>query len=239
MQSRHLLFTALAFASAMRADVQSDMSMRYARQASGMLGPTRWKRVLRVHNSSFDGRYPPSFGAVVFEMGGILWFYTSTNGTQSLSLRRGHAWEDEQDLGPLLTHIDSGFSHWEFDPEGAGPDEKGSAPPNACFIQSIALLRHSLSMGIPAEHVRLLSYYVTYPTGMKGHTVLFLQTDRGATIVDPLMQRKPLLIRSANPGDPTCVANCIRRDITMARWVPVAPDDFTASQADGTPFSTN
>ena len=229
----------LAFTSAMQGDTQSDLSVHYARQASAMLGPTLWKRVLRIHNSSADGRYPPSLGAVVFEMGGILWFYTSTDGTQSLSLRRGHAWDDEQDFGPLLTHIDPGFSRWEYDPDGAGPDEKGPVPPNACFIQSIALLRQSLSMGVSAGRARLLSYYVTYPTGMKGHTVLFLQSDVGSTVIDPLMQRRPLAIRSANPADATSVANCIRRDVTLARWVPVDPEDFEVNRAETSRFANN
>jgi len=229
----------LALTSAMQGDTQGDLSVRYARQASAMLGPTLWKRVLHIHNSSADGRYPHSLGAVVFEMGGILWFYTSTDGTQSLSLRRGRAWEDEQDFGPLLTHIDPGFSRWEFDPEGAGPDERGPIPPNACFIQSIALLRHSLSMGVSAGRARLLSYYVSYPAGLMGHTVLFLETDRGPTIIDPLTDQRPLRIWSTNPGDPKSVACCIRRDVTSARWVPIAPNDFAADQAGGTRFANN
>jgi hypothetical protein len=239
MQNKHLLYAALALTTVLQGDSQGDGSIHYARQAAAMLGPTLWKRVLVIHNSSADGRYPRTLGAVVFEMGGILWFYTSTDGTQSLSLRRDRASEDEQDLGPLLTHIDSGFSHWEYDSEAAGRDERGAAPPNACFIQSIALLRHSLSMGVGAEHLKLLSYYVTYPTGMRGHTVLFLQSDRESTIIDPLMQRRPLPIRGANSGDPTSVANCIRHDVTLARWVPIAPNDFAEDRAEGGRFSNN
>jgi hypothetical protein len=229
----------LAFTPAMRADAQVDSSMLYARQASEMLGPTLWKRVIRVHNSATESRYPQSFGAVVFEMGGILWFYTATDGTQSLSVRLGHAKEDEQDFGPLLILIDSGFSRWEFTSESPGPDEKGPVPPNACFIQSIALLRHSLAVGLSAEHAKLLSYYVTLPTGVKGHTVLYLETKKGRIIIDPLMQQTALLIPSASTGDPRCVACCIRRDITSARWVPIDPNDFGANRADGAHFSNN
>jgi hypothetical protein len=233
MQCRHLLFMALALAPAMRADTQENSSMFHARRASAMLGPTLWKRVIHVHNSATGSRYPASFGAVVFEMGGILWFYTATDGTQSLSTRLGRAREDEQDFGPLLLLIDSGLSRWEFDPESAGLDEKGPVPPNACFIQSIALLRHSLSAGISAEHAKLLSYYVTLPTGLKGHTVLYLETKQGRTIIDPLMQRRPLLVPNGSPGDPRRVAGCIRPDITSARWVTIDPNDFAESQADG------
>jgi hypothetical protein len=213
--------------------------MLYARQASAMLGPTLWKRVICIHNSSDDGRYPRSLGAVVFEMGGILWFYTATDGTQSLSIRRGHVVEDERDFGPLLTHIDSGFSSWERDLEGNGPDLKGSVPPNACFIQSVVLLRHNLSAGIGVEHMRLLSYYVAFPSGLKGHTVLYVETGKGPTVIDPLKERKPLRVRSTNPEDAQCVAYCIRRDVALARWVPVGPNDFVSKQSEGGRFADN
>jgi hypothetical protein len=239
MQNKYLLLAALALTATLRGDMQENTSMLYARQAAAMLGPTLWKRVLRVHNTSTEGRYPRSFGAVVFEMGGILWFYTSTDGTQSLSLRRGHALEDERNLGPLLDHIDPGFSRWDLDSEVPAPDNKGSVPPNACFIQSVALLRHNLLAGVSAEHAKLLSYYVAYPTGLKGHTVLYIETDKGPTIIDPLMQRRPLRVRSANPGDPNCVAYCIRRDVALARWVPISPNDFPVGRDESAHFSNN
>jgi hypothetical protein len=170
--------------------------------------------------------YPKSFGAVVFEMGGILWFYTATDGTQSLSIRLGRAKEDEQDLGPLLSNLDPGFTHWETDSGCYSPGEKSSVPPNACFIQSVALLRNSLSQGNRVQHARLLSYYVSLPTGMKGHTVLYCETDKGPTVIDPLWQRWPMHLRAANTEDPNCVAYCIRHDVASARWVPISPNDF-------------
>jgi hypothetical protein len=239
MQRRHLLLTALALTATLRADVQENTSMLYARQAAAMLGPTLWKQVLRVHNTSKESRYPKSFGAVVFEMGGILWFYTATDGTQSLSIRLGRAKEDEQDLGPLLSNLDAGFTHWEADSGAHSPGEKSSIPPNACFIQSVALLRSSLSLGIRVERARLLSYYVSYPTGLRGHTVLFLETDKGPTVIDPLMQRRPLHVRGADTGDPKCVAYCIRHDVALARWVPISPGDFPVSRDEGAHFSNN
>jgi hypothetical protein len=239
MQYRHLLLAVLALTPAMRADTQSDSSMLSARQASAMLGPTLWKRVIRVHNSSIESQYPRSFGAVVFEMGGILWFYTATDGTQSLSLRPGHAKEDEQDLGPLLSHIDPGFSRWEYYSAFNSSDRTGPIPPNSCFIQSIALLRQYLSAGIGVEHTKLLSYYVTLPTGLRGHTVLYLETGDGPMIIDPLMQRKPLRVQTALLGDARRVACCIRHDVSAARWVPIGPNDFAAKQAEGAHFASN
>jgi hypothetical protein len=239
MQLRHLFLTALAFTATLRADVQEDTSRRYARQAAAMLGPTLWKQVLRVHNSSRESRYPRSFGAVVFEMGGILWFYTATDGTQSLSIRLGRAKEDEQDLRPLLSNIDPGFTHWESDLGGDSPGEKDAVPPNACFIQSVALLRNSLSLGIHIEHVRLLSYYVSFPTGLRGHTVLYLETDKGPTIIDPLKQRRPLHVQGADTKDPRCVAYRIRHDVAYARWVPISPSDFPVGRDESAQFSNN
>jgi hypothetical protein len=239
MQSRLLLFTALAVTSAIRGDMQEDRSMQYAREASAMLGPTLWKRVIHVHNTSAESRYPSSFGAVVFEMSGILWFYTATDGTQSLSLFRGRASQDERNLSPLLARIDSGFSRWEFVSEGADMKEGNSVPPNACFIQSVALLRHILAAGMDAEHARLLSYYVTIPTGLKGHTVLFLETSKGPTVIDPLMQRWPIRICSSNPGDAKCVAYSIRHDVTSARWVLITPGDFAVNRVGSARFANN
>jgi hypothetical protein len=228
MPFKHLFLAALAVAPAMRAQSVGDSSLAYAREASAMLGPTLWKRVILVHNGSAGSRYPASFGAVVFEMGGILWFYTATDGTQSLSLRRGRAKEDERNLGPLLAGIDPGFSLWEFDPPRTKPDETATIPPNACFIQSIALLRHSRPADIGAGRARLLSFYVTLPAGVFGHTVLYLETDEGPAIIDPLRPNRLLRIPGARPGDARSVALGIRRDISDARWVPASPGDFAA-----------
>jgi hypothetical protein len=239
MQNRLLLLAALALAATLHGDVQENTSILYARQAAAMLGPTLWKQVLRVHNSSRESRFPRSFGAAVFEMGGILWFYTATDGTESLSIRLGRAKEDEQNLGPLLSNLDPGFTQWETDSGGYNPGEKSSVPPNACFIQSVALLRSSLSLGIHVEHARLLSYYVSYPTGLRGHTVLYLETDKGPTVIDPLMQRWPLHVRGADTEDPKCVAYCIRHDVALARWVPISPNDFPVGRDESTQFSNN
>jgi hypothetical protein len=147
--------------------------------------------------------------------------------------------EDEQDFGPLLTRIDPGFSRWEYDSGDSGQEKRGSVPPNACFIQSIALLRHRLSEGMRAENAKLLSYYVSFPTGLRGHTVLYLETERGPAIIDPLAQRSPLFVRNANSEDPKSVAYCIRRDVALARWVPIAPNDFAASRTESMSSASN
>lgn len=198
-----------------------------------MLGPTLWKQVILIRNANTEGHYPRSLGAVVFEMGRMLWFYTSTDGTQSLSVLRGHAMQDEEDFGPLLLRIDPGFTHWEYDSAFVGPDEGGPIPPNACFLQSISLLRHRLSAGLGAEHARLLSYYVSLPTGTKGHTVLYIETGEGPTVIDPLQQRRPLRVRNVDAQDARSVACSIRRDVASARWVGIDSQDFSIEREFG------
>jgi hypothetical protein len=229
MQCKHLFLMTLIVATSMQAE-PGNRSLVYARQASAMLGPTLWKRVILVRNSDVRGRYPRTLGAVVFELGDMLWFYASTDGTQSLSTVRGHAERDAHDLGPLLTRIDPGFTHWEYDSAPNGPDKREPVPPNACFIQSIALLRRRVAAGTGPEHARLLSYYVSLPTGVMGHTVLYVKNNEGPAIIDPLSRRSPLRVRTANVGDAKSVASCIRPDISSARWVPMDPQDFAAEK---------
>jgi hypothetical protein len=234
-----MLLIGLALAPTMRAESQGTQPVLYARQAAAMLGPTLWKRVLVIQNASADNGYPRTLGAVVFEMGGILWFYTASDGTQSLSIRHGRAKEDEENLGPLLLRLDSGFSHWECDSANAGLDEKDPIPPNACFIQSIALLRHLLAEKTGSERAKLLSYYVTLRTGPRGHTVLYFESNEGPIIIDPLAPGKPFRVRAVFPGDAKSVATCLRHDISNARWVPIDPADFASGRAGGARYGSN
>jgi len=233
MRCKQLLLGALALMPVARAEAERDRSMLYAREASDLLGPTLWKRVIRIQNTSAESRYPRSFGALVFEMGGILWFYAATDGTQSLSLMRNHVKEDEGNLGPLLVGIDAGFSCQEIEPADWGMQEGIQTPPNACFIQSIALFRRELSQGNRVQRARLLSYYVALPTGIKGHTVLYLEARDGPTIIDPLAWRRPLRVRAKDLGDAKSVAYCLRRDVAYARWVSMGADDFALRHLDG------
>src|SRR5580693_7597502 len=92
----------LGLAASLRADVPQTETLRDAQRASAMLGPVIWKRVIVIQNSAPASPYPRTLGAVVFEMGGILWFYASVEGTQSLSQRFGRLDADKADFGPLL-----------------------------------------------------------------------------------------------------------------------------------------
>ena len=87
-----------------------------------------------------EGVRPRVLHALVFEFSGILWFYTDTDGTQSLSLRKGRLDEDKADLGPLLRDIEPGFTRWRALPEESKRADVTTAEelPNGCFIESVA-----------------------------------------------------------------------------------------------------
>ncbi|HEY4990003.1 MAG TPA: hypothetical protein VII09_09360, partial [Opitutaceae bacterium] len=85
--------------------------------ARAMLGSETWARLVLIRNANpgvgwSRGVYPRTVYAVVFEMSGILWFYTDTNGTQSLSLTLGTLDRDKAAPGRLFRAIDRGFTRW-------------------------------------------------------------------------------------------------------------------------------
>ena len=97
-----------------------------------MLSPgLTWSRVVRIENSApagflHRGAYPRVVYATVFEVSGILWFYTDTDGTQSLSLTTNTAARDEASPGALFLAIDRGFTRWSW---VAGPAPRGGGGP--------------------------------------------------------------------------------------------------------------
>src|SRR5688572_2544577 len=77
-------------------------TLAQARHAQALLGPRVWSQVIRVENKTAGATYPRDLHALVFELEGVLWFYTAIDGTQSLSVYRGRLAQDKADLGPLL-----------------------------------------------------------------------------------------------------------------------------------------
>jgi hypothetical protein len=220
------LLPLIGLAASLRAEAPPTDTLRYAHRASAMLGPAIWKRVIVVQNSAATSRYPRSMGAVVFEMGGILWFYASVDGTQSLSQRLGQLDADKAGLGTLLIGIDPGFTHWEVAPDDAVEGATGSVPPNACFLECIQLLRERLASGAVVIEPRLLSYYVSVRGGILGHTVLYFRTMEGPMVIDPRFPKRRIRIRTAHVEDAKRVADFLRNDISNARWVPTFADVF-------------
>jgi hypothetical protein len=161
---------------------------------------------------------------VVFEVSGILWFYTGTNGTQSLSLTRGTVARDEADPGALLRAIDPGFTAWSWmEPRGAQGAAVPRHPANACFIESLAVLLRRMETGEEAGSPRLLSFYVRTPTALYGHTVLVFSTAKGLEAVDPGVSQEPVAIPVEVGSDPMAVSAFLRGGrVSSARALPIA-----------------
>ncbi len=123
--------------------------LRDARAARAMLGNGIWARVVRIDNTGprpawRRSLYPRIVYALVFELSGILWFYTDRDGTQSLSLTLGTADRDKAAPGPLFRAIDPGFASWSWVGDAAaGP---AAEPPNACFVESVAALLQRMAV---------------------------------------------------------------------------------------------
>jgi len=189
-----------------------------------LIGPDAWSRIIRIENTNRRSAYPRVVLALVFEFGGILWFYTDADGTQSFSMRKNNLRAEEADFHPLLRDIERGFVDYTIVPEetaAANPTQTGPLP-NGCFEESVAELRRLTALNPLVESARLLSYYVRGVSGWLGHTVLSYETPDGKFVFDPLEPRS----RRVHPksDDPLSIAQGLRHDLNIAkaRWVPTA-----------------
>lgn len=188
MRAAILLFLALPLgASAGASDGLAD-----AEAVRRLLGPGAWAKVVRIDNEGERGLevrrpYPATVYGVIFEFGGILWFYCDSAGTQSLSTRRGAIASDKADPGPLFRAISVHFRSWAWVEEpGLIASRLGrGTPPNACFVECIALLRQRTESGREARAPTLLTYYISTAYGLLGHTVLVFGAGDGLAAVDP------------------------------------------------------
>lgn len=196
-----------------------------ARRARSLLGPDAWSQVIEVDNRTRGRRFPAEVYALVFEFEHILWFYTDTDGTQSLSQYAGRTAQDKADLGPLLKAVDPGFVAWKIVPDGPAPAQ--GRPKNGCVIECIALLRRRILLGAAIARPKLLFYYVRTPAGLHGHTVLAFETGGAFTIIDPQFPRSPWRVPRSGVDGPGALAGAMRNDIAKARWLPV-DDEATA-----------
>ncbi len=204
----------------------AEASMRSARQARQMLGPEIWARTLRIENTNSRSLYPAVVYATVFEFDSLLWFYTETDGTQSLSRQLGRLEEDKVDLLPLLQRIDPGFVAYEALPE-EGVRFIGAPRRllNGCFIDSVAALRTAFDAGVPITEASLLTYYMEINGRRLGHTVLIYTTDVGVFVIDRSRSRKPRALTVDGAGRVALVTahavqgNFLAESIVRARWV--------------------
>jgi hypothetical protein len=200
-----------------------DSSLADARRAQAELGAEIWSEVIRIENDTLASRYPRELHALVFELAGILWFYSDADGTQSLSLHRGRLAEEKADLAPLLRAIEPGFTRWAIVPSvAAEPIARRRALPNGCFVDSIAALRERLAHGAEIAGAQLLSYYVECEAGRAGHTVLVCETAQQIEVIDPLEPARVRRFATARGADALALARALAGEsIVKARWVPL------------------
>jgi hypothetical protein len=203
------------------AELPAETSLETAQRAQYLLGPETWSRVITVRNETWSGRYPRTVHALVFEVAGMLWFYTDSEGTQSFSLYVGQLEREKSDFGPLLREIEPGFVQWTVEPAPPrAANRRAHSLPNGCFIESIVALRERIRAGGNVEEPRLLSYYVTTPVGRKGHTVLTYQTDRALEVFDPDRRDERLVFSKPIASDALKLARALHGgDVVKARYV--------------------
>lgn len=197
-------------------------SLLHARRAQALLGPAVWSDVIRIENESPRSRYPRALHGLVFELAGMLWFYTASEGTQGFSLHHGRLAEEKADYGPLLRDIEPGFTRWEsVAAEPIAPDF-AAALPNGCFIESMAAWRLHARTG-DAREPRLLSYYVAAGGWRRGHTVLTFRRDDGLFVIDPANPDSggPRLLDIQPDAQPLAVARALEPRSTKAHLIPI------------------
>ncbi len=211
--------------------LRAEPSLEQASRAQALLGPEVWSRILKIENSGRASRYPRCLHALVFELAGILWFYTAVDGTQSLSLNQGRLAEEKADMGPLLRDIEPGFTRWSIvRPKSPVSGVQRGALSNGCFIESIAELRLRLARGETLERPQLLSYYDETPSGLHGHTVLVFGRDENWELFDPGRPQARLLVAKQHGSDPLALARALEGEtVVKARYVAL---DFAGPRVD-------
>ncbi len=209
----------LLFAPLLRADHSLDQ----ARKAQTLLGSDIWSEIVRVDNDARRSRYPRRLHALVFELAGILWFYTPADGTQSFSLHVGRLAEEKADFGPLLRDIEPGFKRWSIVPRKEWPEVKARLKlKNGCFIESIAELRERLARGDRLERPRLLSYYAQSAGGAQGHTVLTYGIGDHVHVFNPGAPDARLVFAKAFGPEPLALARAMAGpEVVRARYVTI------------------
>lgn len=220
MPPRFSLFRSLLLCVAFAAGLRAEASLDAVRSAQRLLGPATWSRVLRLENASFSSPYPARTHALVFELAGLLWFYSPSDGTQSFSLHIGNLEAEKADFGPLVRAIDPGFVRWEEVHAPAAERLKDRPLPNGCFINSVIALREQLGRGERVQNPRLLSYYIETSQGWKGHTVLAFESGGRTSVIDAARPRKKIQVTADTGADPLVLARIVDGDrVVRAREV--------------------
>jgi hypothetical protein len=200
-----------------------NIELENVRRARALVGPEVWSRIIEIHPENPRRGAKREVYALVFEFGGILWFY-SEEGTQSFSRHVGDLENEKEDFAPLLRAIDPAYSRFEVvDADSRPIAPEPGAIANGCFIESIAALRERLNSGEEIGRARLLSYYQDRYGAIVGHTVLTYQTSKGAFVIDPQLGRKPTRVARTLSEDAREVARrlFLSYRLVQARWIDV------------------
>jgi hypothetical protein len=203
--------------------------LAHARRAQVLLGADVWSQVITVENKGTISRYPRTVHALVFELAGILWFYTDTDGTQSFSTYRGRLEADKANFAPLLREINRGFASWTVvAPDFTAREPESERLSNGCFIESVANLRERLVTGDDVSCPQLLSYYAASGNHLAGHTVLTYETAAGVQVIDPVDPTHPRLYPREFARNAVALGTAlVGRLVAKAVWLPVG--DFAAA----------
>jgi hypothetical protein len=209
-----LLFTAV---------LSAHTSLENARRAQLTLGEDIWSQIIRVENATRGGHYARTVYALVFELQGLLWFYSDADGTQSFSLHYDDLAAEKADFAPLLRDIEPGFVRWHV----LSNDEVARIMPsrqlrNGCFIESFALWRERARRGEPVSEPQLLSYYFESGTRRNGHTVLAFREGDVVKLVDPMRPTAVVSVPLKFSADPLTLARELGgRSVGKARFFPL------------------
>lgn len=207
------------------------VSLDNARRAQALLGPDVWSQVIEVGNAA-PGRYPATVHALVFEFGGLLWFYTDADGTQSFSLHHGNLPAEKANFAPLLREIEPGFGRWRVLPDAGARELEPLPLLNGCFIESVAAWRRRVARGEETGGPRLLSYYFAPGTAKAGHTVLAFEARGRLEIFDPARPERRLEFPRRTGQDALRLARELDgRTVARARFLEL-PNSPAAAIAD-------
>lgn len=215
-----LLFLSLLLTSVLRAQ----SSLEHARRAQLMLGEGAWSQLLRIENETRFSRYARTVYALVFELQGLLWFYTDADGTQSFSLHHNDLEAEKADFGPLLRDIERGFTRWTVLGEAELARVKpGEYLPNGCFIECLALWRERARHGEGVDEPRLLSFYGDPALRRTGHTVLAFRDGEPVKLIDPKRPEKVISVPGKFAADPVELARTVGGAVVLkARFLSLA-----------------
>ena len=186
-------------------------SRESACRARELIGPGVWSRVVHLEIEPVEGsRYPAKFDGLVVEFADVLWFYTEYDGTQNLSLQRGHTAADKANLGELLRTAYPALREYTIEPESAESIGEMVIPPNGCFLGCLVRWRELQQAHSPPKHARLIA---CFPPSEKtsGHMLLEYRSGLTRYIFDPARPEKLIRLPWFSTDEPLAVAERVLR----------------------------